>query len=131
MAAEHGQGSLASSSVVWDGASLPGIAPLLLEPWQTRGTSPVPREAVLHPSRLTASLIQCSLAPAPAETMEGSPPSPAREADTGLRHCPSLDAPSDLPGLTTAVSPELVRCRDLLPRAVLASSPPPAPFSKA
>lgn len=124
-ASPQSTGRALQPAAAWSGTELPSLISA------HRSWSPVPREAVSHPSRLTASLIQCSLAPAPAETTEGSPPSPAREADAGLRHCPSLDAPFDLPGSTTTVSSELVRCRDPLPRVVPASSPPPAPFSKA
>lgn len=85
---------------VWDGAPLPGSVQSLLEPWQTRGTGDALREVVSHPShvaceelapasRRAASLIRCPLVPAPAETMKGSQPSPARRTDHGLRHCPS------------------------------------------
>ena len=78
----------AAPAVVWDGASLPGSARSLLEPWQTHGTGDAPREAVSHPShaareelapasRRAAGLIQCPLGSCTSRNHEGVTPLPS------------------------------------------------------
>ena len=131
----------AASAVVWDGASLPGSARSLLEPWQTHGTGDAPREAVSHPShaareelapasRRAAGLIQCPPRFLHRQKPRRGHPAPQRAQPTVVYGVVlRLGALFDLPGLTAAASPERVRCA--LARSVRRPASPPAPFSKA